>query len=116
MTEVVPESVNRQWCLAARPRGMVEPSNFDLVEGPVPVPGAGEVLVTSHGDHRVAAFDAAGSYRIRGVIDRLVRARDGAIEITDARFMSLDHLRQVIERIVSQQLAQPLSRFGNTRA
>jgi putative RecB family exonuclease len=29
------------------------------------------------------ALDAAGSYRIQGVIDRLVRSRDGAIEIHD---------------------------------
>jgi pilus assembly protein CpaF len=28
--------------------------------------------------------------------------REGGLEVTDARFMSLDHLRQVIERIVSQ--------------
>ncbi|MGH7437091.1 MAG: NADP-dependent oxidoreductase [Polyangiaceae bacterium] len=36
---------NRRWLLASRPVGMPEPSNFKYVEEPVPVPGAGEVLV-----------------------------------------------------------------------
>lgn len=37
--------VNRQWVLAARPRGMVEESDFELREAPLPRPGAGEILV-----------------------------------------------------------------------
>jgi NADPH-dependent curcumin reductase CurA len=37
--------VNRQWLLAARPKGMVKESDFKWVEGPVPQPKDGEVLV-----------------------------------------------------------------------
>ena len=39
------EGVNRQFLLAARPHGMVKESDFEYREGPVPTPGAGEVLV-----------------------------------------------------------------------
>jgi NADPH-dependent curcumin reductase len=40
--------VNRQWRLAARPEDRaVRPSDFTLVDGPVPQPGPGEVLVRS---------------------------------------------------------------------
>jgi NADPH-dependent curcumin reductase CurA len=39
------DQVNRQWLLTERPEGMVEPSHFELREGPVPVPGEGEFLV-----------------------------------------------------------------------
>jgi NADPH-dependent curcumin reductase len=41
----VSDDTNRQWVLASRPEGMVEPSNFELREEPVPVPGDGEFLV-----------------------------------------------------------------------
>jgi NADPH:quinone reductase len=37
--------VNRQVVLAARPEGFPRDSDFELVESPVPEPGAGEVLV-----------------------------------------------------------------------
>jgi len=37
--------VNRQIVLAARPQGMPRASDFRLEEGPVPAPGAGELLV-----------------------------------------------------------------------
>jgi NADPH-dependent curcumin reductase len=37
--------VNRQWLLAARPQGMVDPSHFELTESPAPEPGDGELLV-----------------------------------------------------------------------
>jgi NADPH-dependent curcumin reductase CurA len=37
--------LNRQWLLAARPHGMVEPSNFEFREGPVPTPEDGEFVV-----------------------------------------------------------------------
>jgi NADPH-dependent curcumin reductase CurA len=39
------DQVNRQWLLAARPQGMVEPSQFELREGPVPQVGEGEFVV-----------------------------------------------------------------------
>jgi NADPH-dependent curcumin reductase CurA len=39
------ERVNRQWLLAARPEGMVEPSNFELRESAVPEIAEGECLV-----------------------------------------------------------------------
>ena len=39
--------MNRQITLAARPVGLPQPSDFALVEAPVPAPGAGEVLVRS---------------------------------------------------------------------
>jgi NADPH-dependent curcumin reductase CurA len=41
----VSEAVNRQWLLVSRPQGMVEPSNFELREAPVPAPSDGEFLV-----------------------------------------------------------------------
>jgi NADPH-dependent curcumin reductase CurA len=37
--------VNRQWVLAARPHGMVEPSDFEFRESPVPQVSDGEFLV-----------------------------------------------------------------------
>jgi NADPH-dependent curcumin reductase CurA len=39
------ERVNRQWLLAARPEGMVEPSHFELRESAVPELADGECLV-----------------------------------------------------------------------
>lgn len=36
---------NRKWCLRSRPAGMVKESDFECVEGPVPEPEAGQVLV-----------------------------------------------------------------------
>src|SRR3954452_13536532 len=39
------DGVNRQWLLKERPPGMVEPSNFEWREGPVPEPADGEFLV-----------------------------------------------------------------------
>ena len=38
-------TVNRQVRLAARPVGFPKPTDFVLVESPVPTPGAGELLV-----------------------------------------------------------------------
>jgi len=37
--------VNRQWLLASRPVGMVEESDFELREAPIPQPRDGEILV-----------------------------------------------------------------------
>jgi len=39
------EPVNRQWLLARRPRGPIAAEDFRWVEGPVPAPAEGEVLV-----------------------------------------------------------------------
>jgi len=41
----VPKLVNRQWLLAARPKGMVKTSDFALREVPVTPPGDDEILV-----------------------------------------------------------------------
>jgi NADPH-dependent curcumin reductase CurA len=41
----MPKLVNRQWLLAARPKGMVKPTDFSLRESPVTPPGDGEMLV-----------------------------------------------------------------------
>ena len=41
----MPKLVNRQWLLAARPKGMVKTSDFALREVPVTPPGDGEILV-----------------------------------------------------------------------
>jgi NADPH-dependent curcumin reductase CurA len=40
--------VNQAFVLAARPSGMPSPDNFRLIEGPVPEPGDGQVLVRHH--------------------------------------------------------------------
>jgi NADPH-dependent curcumin reductase CurA len=37
--------INRRWILARRPDGMVGEDDFTLVEGQIPVPTDGEVLV-----------------------------------------------------------------------
>jgi NADPH-dependent curcumin reductase CurA len=41
----MPEKSNREYRLAAHPVGMVNDSDFELVESPVPEPGDGEVLL-----------------------------------------------------------------------
>jgi NADPH-dependent curcumin reductase CurA len=41
-------TTNRQWILRERPTGMVGPEHFELVETPIPEPGAGEVLLKTH--------------------------------------------------------------------
>jgi NADPH-dependent curcumin reductase CurA len=40
--------VNRQWRIAARPRGNVELSDFEYAEVPLPTPGPGQVLLKTH--------------------------------------------------------------------
>jgi len=50
--------VNRQWLLARRPAGALQPSDFTYSEGPIPAPAAGEVLV------RVLYFGYDASQRI----------------------------------------------------
>jgi NADPH-dependent curcumin reductase CurA len=39
---------NRQWILASRPAGQVEPSNFRLVDAAIPAPRDGEALIKVH--------------------------------------------------------------------
>ena len=46
---------NRQWLLAKRPIGMVNESDFELVETPVEDPGAEQVLLKT----KVIAFEPA---------------------------------------------------------
>jgi NADPH-dependent curcumin reductase CurA len=41
----MPDRINRQWTLSRRPEGVVRAEDFRLVEGPVPSPSDGEVLV-----------------------------------------------------------------------
>jgi NADPH-dependent curcumin reductase CurA len=41
-------TINRQFLLAARPVGMPKDSDFNLVETPVPTPGANQFLVRAH--------------------------------------------------------------------
>ncbi|MXX30556.1 MAG: NADP-dependent oxidoreductase, partial [Gammaproteobacteria bacterium] len=41
----MPEAVNRQFLLAARPHGMVKASDFEYREVAVPTPGPGEALI-----------------------------------------------------------------------
>ena len=38
---------NRQWILRHRPEGDIKPGDLELVEQPIPVPGAGQILVRS---------------------------------------------------------------------
>jgi NADPH-dependent curcumin reductase CurA len=49
---------NRQWLLARRPVGALQPEDFQYNEGPIPVPGNGDVLV------RVLYFGYDASQRI----------------------------------------------------
>ncbi|MBM4205191.1 MAG: NADP-dependent oxidoreductase [Gammaproteobacteria bacterium] len=44
-TDTSSNEINRQFRLAARPRGMVKETDLDYAEATVPVPGPGEVLV-----------------------------------------------------------------------
>jgi NADPH-dependent curcumin reductase CurA len=48
-------NLNRQWLLAARPKGMVKESDFRFHEAPLPKPGDGDVLVRV----RYVSFDPA---------------------------------------------------------
>lgn len=41
----MPEEINRQWTLAARPRGVPVESDFELRESPIPSPEHGELLI-----------------------------------------------------------------------
>ena len=41
----MPTKINRQWHLASRPAGVIEPSNFTWKEVPMPTPADGEVLI-----------------------------------------------------------------------
>jgi NADPH-dependent curcumin reductase CurA len=40
-------TINRQWLMKERPQGMVQESNFEYREQPIPEPGDGEILVQS---------------------------------------------------------------------
>lgn len=44
----MPDAVNRQWTVAARPENDLEPRHFGYREAPVGRPGPGEVLLRSH--------------------------------------------------------------------
>ena len=53
--------VNRQWLLRSRPVGMVQESDFELKESPVPSPGDGQALVrNTHLAFEPAMRGAAG--------------------------------------------------------
>jgi NADPH-dependent curcumin reductase CurA len=41
----MPTKVNRQWCLASRPEGYIQPTDFAWKEAPMPTPDEGEFLV-----------------------------------------------------------------------
>ncbi|MCX7902489.1 MAG: NADP-dependent oxidoreductase [Burkholderiaceae bacterium] len=41
----MPETINRQWRLAARPVGEAKRSDFEFAQAPLPAPGDGQVLV-----------------------------------------------------------------------
>jgi hypothetical protein len=41
----MPAEVNRRWLIASEPEGLVSASNFRWVDGPIPVPKDGQVLV-----------------------------------------------------------------------
>jgi NADPH-dependent curcumin reductase CurA len=41
----MPDPINRQWLLARRPRGAVQPEDFRWAEAPVPEPAEGEILI-----------------------------------------------------------------------
>ena len=41
-------TMNKQWLLDNRPKGEPTPSNFRLVETPIPAIGPGEILVRNH--------------------------------------------------------------------
>ena len=39
------QTINRQWVLKTRPEGIIEESNFEMIETTIPSPGEGEILV-----------------------------------------------------------------------
>ncbi len=55
----MPDQVNRQWRLAARPTGAIQPGDFAWREEPVPMPGANQVLVRT----RYLSLDPTHRYR-----------------------------------------------------
>ncbi|HSB18930.1 MAG TPA: NADP-dependent oxidoreductase [Anaeromyxobacteraceae bacterium] len=67
---------NRQWLLASRPKGPVEPSNFRLVEAEAPAPRDGQVLVKvlylSLDPYMRARMDEARSYAPSQKLDEVM--------------------------------------------
>lgn len=67
---------NRQWLLASRPKGPVDPSNFRLVEAEAPAPRDGQVLVKvlylSLDPYMRARMDEARSYAPSQKLDEVM--------------------------------------------
>lgn len=67
---------NRQIVLASRPQGVVTKENFRLVEGAIPAPGAGEVLVRNHymslDPYMRGRMDDAKSYAVPQALDAVM--------------------------------------------
>ena len=90
----MPNNVNRQVKLAARPANYPKESDFDLVESPVPEPGEGEVLVQAiwlsldpyqrgrmRANHPYATPMALGQVVVGGVVGRIVKSRTPAFTV-----------------------------------
>jgi NADPH-dependent curcumin reductase CurA len=80
----VPDPINRQWTLARRPRGLVRAEDFRLVEGPVPAPADGEVLVRNlllSCDPTQRGWMAADSYLPAVRIGEVMRAFAGGVVV-----------------------------------
>jgi NADPH:quinone reductase len=82
-------TVNRQITLTAHPVGVPKPSDFRVVESPIPRPGAGEVLVKSlylsvdpymrsrmSGINTYAKAMKIGDVMVGGVVGRVVESHD----------------------------------------
>ena len=90
----MPNTLNRQFQLSARPANYPKESDFDLVESPVPEPREGEVLVQAlwlsldpyqrgrmRASHPYATPMELGQVIVGGVVGKIVRSRTPAFTV-----------------------------------
>ncbi|HSS71878.1 MAG TPA: NADP-dependent oxidoreductase, partial [Casimicrobiaceae bacterium] len=94
--------MNRQVLLAARPQGAVREENFRIVDGPIPKPGEGEVLVRNewlsldpymrgrmNEAKSYATPVAIGEVMVGQTVGEVVESRDSAFKPGDRVLTSL---------------------------
>jgi len=86
--------MNKQWLLARRPQGAVQPSDFELLERPAPALAEGQLLVQHHylsldpymrgrmdEAKSYAAAQAIGEVMIGGTVGEVVESRSAAFPV-----------------------------------